>query len=160
MPRQPKPASSIEQAARDISDRLDRLAPAVAERLGPPPGSDRFTQRERDDLWDTRDPAVVADALYGALQAGLPAEDVERFGLFRMAPDLAKLVTATPLPPDHAAIIAKLAEYPGRYVLTVGHSGDPAEQVSFVEAEHKRAAKRNGMTEPSPEPTQPSMGGY
>lgn len=159
MPRQPKPVNTLDQKARHISDRLDRMAPALADRLGPPPGSDRYTRRERDALWDTRDVAVNRDALYRALQAGLPEQDVGRFALFRMAPDLAQMVTATPLAPEQAAAVAALAEYPGRYVLTVGHSADPEAQIEFVAQEQKRAAKRNGMAEPAlGPPTMPARG--
>lgn len=162
MARQPKPVNSLEMTARHIDERLDRLAPALAERLGPPPNTDRYTQRERDALWDTPDAQVNRDALFKVLQAGLPEQDVERFALFRMAPELAKLVTATPLQPEMAATVATLAEHPGRYVLTVGHSADPREQVKFVEEQQRRAAKRQGAGESPPEPMapEPAMEGY
>lgn len=158
MPRQSKPSlGKLDELARRIDDRLPKMAKPIADSLGPPSGTDRYTQRERDALWDTRDMAVNRDALFAALQQGLPAEDVERFALFRMAPDLAKLVTATPLDPERAAMIAQLAERPGQYVLTVGHSSDPAEQVKFVAEEQKRAARRAGAVEMAAEP---EMGGY
>lgn len=134
--------STEDAFARRIDDTLESMAPALADRLGPAPGSDRYAPREIDDLWDTRDQSLDHNALFSALQAGITRDGAQAVALFRMAPDLAKGVIGTPQPPEQAAQIAKLAEYPGRYVLTAGHSSDGAAQVAYVADMHKRAAKR------------------
>lgn len=142
MPRSKQPVSTIDQFAQSINDRVEAMAPQLAERLGPAPGTDHYTQREIDDLWDTQDQSVDHEALFQALQQGITPDGAQAVALLRMAPDLAQSVVGTPQPPDKAAVIAKLAEYPGRYVLTTGHSPDAPAQVAYVDAQHKRAAKR------------------
>jgi hypothetical protein len=169
VPTQKQPVATLDRLAQTINDRVDTMAAGIAERLGPASGTDRYTQAEADDLWDTPDTSVDQNALFQALQQGITPEGAQAVGLLRMAPDLAQHVTGTPQPPDAAAAIAKLAEYPGRYVLTAGHSSDAAAQVAFVEQQHKRAARRRqqradvGQTVPmaptTPAPTAPG-GGY
>lgn len=142
MTRQRKPVNTLDAVAQGIDAALDRRAQAVAKRLGPPSGTEGYTQREVEDLWDTPDNAVDQQALFAALQQGITPEGAQKIALFRMAPDLAQFAVGTPLPPDQAAAVAKMAEYPGRYVLTSGHSSDPEEQVEFVADMHRKAAKR------------------
>jgi hypothetical protein len=169
VPTQKQPVATLDRLAQTINDRVDTMAAGIAERLGPASGTDRYTQAEADDLWDTPDTSVDQNALFQALQQGITPEGAQAVGLLRMAPDLAQHVTGTPQPPDAAAAIAKLAEYPGRYVLTAGHSSDAAAQVAFVEQQHKRAARRGQqradvgqavpMAPTTPAPTAPG-GGY
>lgn len=142
MARQKQPVSMMDRFAKRINDRVDTMAAGIAEHLGPAPGTDRYTQTERDALWDTRDQAVDQNRLFEALQQGVTQEGAQAVALFRMSPELMQSVVSTPQQPDTAAIIAKLAEYPGRYVLTAAHSTDPDQQVAFVADQHKRAARR------------------
>lgn len=142
MPKQKAPAAKLDQLAQRIDSRLDTMSQGIAERLGPASGTARYTQPQIDALWDTKDQAVDQQALYEALQQGITPEGAQAVSLFKMAPDLAKSVVGTPQPPDQAAQIAKLAEYPGRYVLTASHSPDADKQVAFVADQHKRAARR------------------
>lgn len=142
MPRSKPPASTEDTFARMVSDSLDAMAPALAEKLGPAPGSDRYTAREIDDLWDTTDETLDENQLFDALQQGITPEGAQAVALFRMAPDLMQSVVGTPQPPDKAAAIAKLAKIPGQYVLTAGHSNDAEKQVAYVAEQQKRAAKR------------------
>lgn len=146
MARRKQPVSTIDQFAEHINDHVEAMAPVLAERLGPAPGSDRYTQTEVDALWDTQDQSVDHEALFQALRQGITPDGAQAVALFRMAPELMQSVVGTPQPPDQAAVIAKLAEYPGRYVLTAGHSPDADLQVKYVEDQHKRAAKRQQQT--------------
>lgn len=138
-----------DQFAERINSGVDATAKALADRLGPAPGSARYTQPQLDALWDTRDESVDQQALFAALQQGITEQGQQAVALFRMAPELGTSVLGVPLPPEKAAVIAKLAEHPGRYVLTVGHSSDADQQVKFVADQHRRAAKRQqGMATP------------
>lgn len=154
MPRE-KPAVSIEERfAKMVSDRLDADAPALAERLGPAPGSDRYGPKDVDALWDTEDETLDANKLFEALQQGITPEGAQAVALFKMAPDLMQAVVGTPQQPETAAAIAKLAQHPGRYVLTVGHSHDAEKQVDFVADMQKRAARRQaGQMSEQPVPS-------
>lgn len=156
MPRQREASSIEERFAKMVSDRLDADAPALAERLGPAPGSDRYGPRDVDALWDTEDETLDANKLFEALQQGITPEGAKAVALFRMAPDLLQDVVGTPQQPERAALIAKLAQHPGQYVLTVGHSHEAEKQVQYVEEQQKRAAKRQAgqMSE------QPAPSGY
>lgn len=164
MPRQKPPISTAERFARQVSERLDAMAPALAERLGPAPGTDRYGGPEVARLWDTPDNSVDQHALFQALQQGITPEGAQQVALFRMAPKLAQAVVGKPVPPEQAAAIAQLAQHPGRYVLTAAHSPDAAKQVAFVEQMHRRAAKRQQQTQQaeSPAPSVPAapQGGY
>jgi hypothetical protein len=153
MPQQKAPVSTFDQLAQRITDRLDTIGQGIADRLGPPSGSARYTQPQADDLWDTPDNSVDQNALFQALQQGITPEGAQAVALFKMAPELAKSVVGTPQPPDQAAMLAKLAQYPGRYVLTTGHSSDAADQVKFVAEQHKRAARRQQQQAPDAAPT-------
>jgi hypothetical protein len=164
MPRQKAPVSTLDQLAEHINTHVDTMAEGIAEHLGPASGTDRYTQKEIDALWDTPDQSVNTQQLFEALQQGITPEGAQAVALFKMAPDLLQHAVGTPLPADQAAAIAKLAEYPGRYVLTAGHSSDAAEQTKYVAEQHKRAAKRQqGQVETqAPEQTSamPEYGGY
>lgn len=142
MPRQTAPVSTMDQLAQRITDRLDSMGQGIADRLGPPSGSARYTQRQADDLWDTPDNGVDQEQLFAALQQGITPEGAQAVALFRMVTELAKSVVGTPQMPETAAMIAKLAAYPGRYVLTTGHSTEADKQVAFVAEQHRRAAQR------------------
>lgn len=151
MPTKTPPVSTLDQLAERIDGRLDSMGQGIADRLGPPSGSARYTQPQADALWDTPDNSVDSNALYQALQQGITPDGAQAVALFKMAPDLLMgegddAILGVPLPPDKAAQIAKLAEYPGRYVLTTGHSQDAEEQVKFVADQQKRAARRQMQT--------------
>ena len=103
-----------DQFAKRVDAALDPQAQAIAASLGPAPGTDRYSQRERDALWDTRDESVDQEQLFQALQQGITPDGAKAVALFRMAPELAQAVVGTPVPPATAAAVAKLAEYPGR----------------------------------------------
>lgn len=161
MPPTKAPKTSVDQFAQHIDERVTSYAKPIAERLGPAPGMDRFSSREADRLWDTQDTSLNSQQLYEALQQGITPAGLQAVALFRMAPDLAQEVAGKPQPPDVAAAIAKLAEYPGRYVLTTGHSQEAEAQVKFVEDQHKRAAKRQAepplIEVPAPQPLVPPL---
>lgn len=163
MPRTKPPASTAERFARQVSERLDAMAPALAERLGPAPGTDRYGGADVARLWDTPDNSVDQQALFQALQQGITPEGAQQVALFRMAPKLAQAVVGKPVSPEQAAAIAQLAQHPGRYVLTAAHSPDAAKQVAFVEQMHRRAAKRQQQMaeagQMAPTPVAP-QGGY
>jgi hypothetical protein len=161
MPRSKSPVSTLDQLAEQINTHVDTMAEGIAEHLGPASGTDRYTQKEIDDLWDTPDSGTNTQQLFEALQQGLTPEGAQAVALFKMAPDLLQHAVGTPLPADQAATIAKLAEYPGRYVLTAGHSGDAADQVKYVAEQHKRAAKRGQQVTETAAPEQtPAMSDY
>lgn len=145
------PASTAERFAQQISERLDAMAPVLAERLGPAPGTDRYGGRDVEALWDTPDTSVNPQQLVAALQAGITPEGAQQVALLRMAPQLAQAVVGKPVSPDRAAAIAQLAQHPGRYVLTTAHSRDAAQQVAFVAEMHKRAAKRQQRVAEAPQ---------
>lgn len=164
MPSKKAPASTAERFAQQISERLDAMAPVLAERLGPAPGTDRYGGRDVEALWDTPDNSVNPQQLVAALQQGITPEGAQQVALLRMAPQLAQVVVGKPVSPEQAAAIAQLAQHPGRYVLTTAHSPDAAQQVAFVKSMHQRAAKRQQrMAEaPQPMPTMapPAQEGY
>ena len=163
--RSEKLVSPEDQLARRISDRIDAEAEAIGQAMGPPAGSDRYTSRETDALWDTPDHTLDQASLFQALQQGITPEGAQAVALFRMSPELAKHVTSTPLPSDQAAAIVKLAEYPGRYVLTANHSHDPRLQVEYVAEQQHRATRRAVGSEarraarPEPGAVPPEPGG-
>jgi len=140
------PSRSLEdQFAERVDQNLDPMAQGIADHLGPAPGAERYSQREIDDLWDTPDTGLDSQQLFAALQQGITDQGAERVALLRMSPELRQHVVGTPQPPDAAAAIAKLAQYPGRYVVTTDHSTDPEEQVKYVAKMQQRAAGRRAQ---------------
>lgn len=150
MPRTKPPESAEDIAIRQIDDEDTAAIERIAREMGPPPDTQRLSEREEVDLWEWKDPAVDYQALATALPVtGLPPEQAQAFVLFRERPDLLELYAQPTQSFEVADMLARLAETPWRLALLDGIS-DPDELTEKAERLERLAQKRRAEQDAQP----------
>ncbi len=142
--RRPAPESAEDKAVREVDAEDEDAQNRIALQAGPPPDSDRLSEKDEDDAWAQMDPSVdfeqVATML---LKQGVPQEMAQRFLIVKLRPDDGWLEALTQPTQDAemANQLAKMAQYPFRLSVLDTYD-DPEQQTRKAEQLDRRYQKR------------------
>lgn len=154
MPRQP---SSFEDRLLDELEPLTENAlKRLADEQGPPPDSQKLTEADEDEAWETPDPNVEYESFAQQLMTqGLPPEVVQNLLLVKLRPEWAPLYSRPTQSAELAHMLARLAERPFRLSI-LEDIDDPDEMVAKAEQMDRRFQKR--MTAAQEQAAMPMQG--
>jgi hypothetical protein len=154
MPGRKPPESAEDIALRQIDEEDTAALERIAREMGPPPDSQRLSEREEVELWGQRDPSVdYLDLATRLLAEGIPPEEAARFLVLEEIPELVPLFAQPTQSFETADMLARLAEYPYRAALLSGIDS-PREKVEKSNRLHRLWLKKLAEDDAQPLPQQ------
>lgn len=152
--------SAEDRALRELDEEDTGTIESLAREAGPPPDSEKLSDRDEDEAWEATDPQVDHEQMATMLMTqGLPPELAQQLLIVKLRPDddWMSVLTRPTQDAELANQIARVAKYPFRLSLFDGIE-DPDEQVrksNHLDKRYQRKMAALMAPQPMPEPTQP-----